>query len=130
MSSSSVARVLDGLGDAREWLEDFYRDLHAHPELSHEERRTAKNVAERLRASGCEVHEQVGGTGVVGLLGNGEGPVVLLRADMDALPVREATGLPYASTAVATTGGCVSPLVATSGAPTQSLEPQTSGPGQ
>ena len=102
MVSSSVASVLDRLGGARGWLEDFYRDLHAHPELSHEERRTAKNVAERLRASGCEVHEQVGGTGVVGLLGNGEGPVVLLRADMDALPVREATGLPYASEATAT----------------------------
>ena len=99
---SSVASVLDRLGGARGWLEDFYLDLHAHPELSHEERRTAKNVAARLRASGCEVHERVGGTGVVGLLRNGDGPVVLLRADMDALPVREATGLPYASEATAT----------------------------
>ena len=103
MASSSVASVLDGLGGARGWLEDFYRDLHAHPELSHGERRTATSVTDRLRASGCDVHEKVGGTGVVGLLANGEGPVVLLRADMDALPVREDTGLPYASEAVATT---------------------------
>ena len=57
-----------------------------------------RKVAERLREAGCEVHEGVGGTGVVGILRNGEGPTVLLRADMDALPVREETGLAYAST--------------------------------
>jgi hippurate hydrolase len=100
--SSSTAAVLQGIDEVRGWLEDFYRDLHAHPELSHEERRTAARVVERTSAAGCEVHEGVGGTGVVAVLRNGEGPSVLLRADMDALPVREATGLPYASVETAT----------------------------
>lgn len=97
--------VLDRLSEIRGSLEDFYRDLHAHPELSHEEHRTAGIVAERLSAAGVEVHTGVGGTGVVGIVRNGEGPTVLLRADMDALPVAEATGLPYASTVTATTAG-------------------------
>jgi amidohydrolase len=102
MTPSTASPVLQRLGDVRGWQEDFYRDLHAHPELSHQETRTAANVADRLRAAGCEVHAGVGGTGVVAVLRNGEGPAVLLRADMDALPVREATGLPYASTVTAT----------------------------
>jgi amidohydrolase len=98
MTQSSVAPlVLAGLERSRTWQEDLYRDLHRHPELSHQEERTAGLVAERLRGGGYEVHTGVGGTGVVGVLRNGDGPVVLLRADMDALPVREATGLPYAS---------------------------------
>jgi len=99
-SAASVA--LQRLADVRGWQEDFYRDLHAHPELSHQETRTAADVADRLRQNGCEVHTDVGGTGVVGVLRNGDGPSVLLRADMDALPVREATGLPYASSDTAT----------------------------
>ncbi|MFE0512699.1 amidohydrolase [Streptomyces sp. NPDC058964] len=78
-------------------LEDFYRDLHRHPELSLNEHRTAGKLAGRLRAAGFETAEGIGGTGVAGLLRNGDGPVVLLRGDMDALPVREETGLPYAS---------------------------------
>jgi hippurate hydrolase len=86
----------------RGWQEDFYRDLHAHPELSHQETRTAAKVAQRLRDSGLDVYVGVGGTGVIGILRNGDGPSILLRADMDALPVREETGLPYASTATAT----------------------------
>jgi len=94
--------VLAGLDDVRGWQEDLYRDLHQHPELSHEEHRTAAAVAERLRGCGYEVHEGVGGTGVVGVLANGDGPRVLLRADMDALPVREATGLAYASAVTVT----------------------------
>jgi amidohydrolase len=96
-SDSAVPTVLAGLATSRPWQEDLYRDVHRHPELSHQERRTAGLVAERLRGAGFEVHEQVGGTGVVGVLHNGDGATVLLRADMDALPVREATGLPYAS---------------------------------
>ena len=80
-------------------VEGFYVDLHKNPELSHQEFRTASAVAEWLRAAGYEVHTGVGGTGVVGLLRNGDGPTVMLRADMDALPVEEKTGLPYASTA-------------------------------
>src|SRR3954449_11371238 len=80
-------------------LEALYKDVHAHPELSMQETRTAGLAADRLRAAGYEVTTGVGGTGVVGLLRNGEGPTVMLRADMDALPVQEATGLPYASKA-------------------------------
>lgn len=83
-------------------LADFYRDLHEHPELSLQEHRSATQIASALRATGLEVTEGVGGTGVVGVLRNGEGPVVLLRADFDALPVEEKTGLEYASTARAT----------------------------
>ncbi|WP_025156167.1 amidohydrolase [Leifsonia aquatica] len=82
-------------------LEALYRDLHAHPELSFAEHRTAGIVAEQLTALGVEVHTGIGGTGVAGVLRNGEGPTVLLRADMDALPVREQTGLPWASTVTA-----------------------------
>ncbi len=78
-------------------LEALYKDVHAHPELSMQETRTAGLVADRLRTAGFEVSTGVGKTGVVGLLRNGEGPTVMLRADMDALPVEEATGLPYAS---------------------------------
>ena len=96
-SDSPALSVLAGLDDVRSWQEQLYRDVHQHPELPHQEQRTAALVADRLRAAGYEVHQGVGGTGVVGLLRNGEGPAVLLRADMDALPVREATGLPYAS---------------------------------
>ncbi|MEU6069351.1 amidohydrolase [Streptomyces sp. NPDC047082] len=80
-------------------LEGFYRDLHRHPELSLREHRTAGKLAGRLRAAGFETSEGVGGTGVAGVLRNGDGPVVLLRADMDALPVKEETGLSYASRA-------------------------------
>lgn len=78
-------------------LEGIYKDLHANPELSMQERRTAGIAAAWLRRQGYEVAEGVGGTGVVGLLRNGDGPTVLLRADMDALPMEEGTGLPYAS---------------------------------
>src|SRR4051812_39365825 len=96
---SSVLAGLDGIIGR---LEDLYRDVHAHPELSLQEHRTAGKAAERLRTAGYEVTTGVGGTGVVGLLANGDGPTVMLRADMDALPLREATGLPYASSATAT----------------------------
>ncbi|HEY3995434.1 MAG TPA: amidohydrolase [Mycobacterium sp.] len=92
------AAVLHRLPEIRAWQEDLYRDLHQHPELSHQEHRTADLVVGRLRACGYEVHDRIGGTGVVGVLRNGSGPTVLMRADMDALPVQEATGLPYAST--------------------------------
>ena len=86
-------------------LEDTYKDLHAHPELSHHEERTAGIVAAALRAAGYTVAERVGrypdglqAFGVVGILKNGPGRTVLVRGDMDALPVTEETGLPYAST--------------------------------
>lgn len=77
----------------------FYQDLHRNPELGFQETRTAGLVAERLAGFGFEVTTGVGGTGVVGVLRNGDGPTALLRADMDALPVEERTGLAYASTA-------------------------------
>src|ERR1700724_3692842 len=78
-------------------LESVYKDIHSHPELSMQENRTAGIAADRLRTAGYEVTTGVGKTGVVGLLSNGDGPTVMLRADMDALPLEEATGLPYAS---------------------------------
>ena len=80
-------------------LEEVYLDLHAHPELSFAEVRTAGIAARWLREHGYDVIGGVGGTGVVGILARSHGPVVLLRADMDALPVQEATGLAYASSA-------------------------------
>ena len=79
-------------------IERLYTDLHRHPELSFAEFRTARIVAERLREMGLEVRTGIAGTGVVGSLDNGSGPVVALRADMDGLPVLEETGLDYAST--------------------------------
>ena len=106
---SAATTVLSDLEVCRPWQEDFYRHLHQHPELSHQEQQTAAAVAERLRGSGYEVTEGIGGTGVVGILRNGDGPSVLLRADMDALPVREATGLPYASEATASAGDSAEP---------------------
>ena len=104
---TSADEVLDGLDRIRAWQEDFYRDLHSHPELSGHESRTSDAVAERLAAWGFEVHRP--GGGVVGVLANGTGATVLARADMDALPVTELTGLPYASTqtAVDETGATV-----------------------
>lgn len=79
-------------------LEAIYQDLHQHPELSMQEVRTARVVADYMETLGYEVAREVGVTGVVAVLRNGAGPTVMLRADMDALPVTEATGLPYAST--------------------------------
>src|SRR5580704_1594341 len=94
--------VLNGLASLIPNLEALYKDVHAHPELSMTETRTAGLAADRLRTAGYEVTSGVGKTGVVGLIRNGDGPTVMLRADMDALPVEEATGLSYASTVKAT----------------------------
>jgi amidohydrolase len=103
MSDGSASdAILRELHDELDDLEALYKDIHSHPELSMQEKRTAGLVAERLKTAGYEVTEGVGRTGVVGLLKNGDGPTVMLRADMDALPVKEATGLPYASTVTAT----------------------------
>ncbi len=79
-------------------LEALYRDLHAHPELSLMEVKTAAKIASELRAAGFAVTENFGGTGIVGVLKNGAGPTLLIRTDLDGLPVQEETGLPYAST--------------------------------
>jgi hippurate hydrolase len=99
MSETKTLQALDGMLPD---LEALYKDVHSHPELSMQETRTAGLAAGRLRAAGYEVTTGIGKTGVVGLLRNGEGPTVMLRADMDALPIQEATGLAYASNATAT----------------------------
>src|SRR5437016_2657015 len=100
--TSASDTLVAHINDLLPGLESFYTDVHAHPELSMQETRTAGLAADRLRANGFDVTTGVGKTGVVGLLDNGDGPGVMLRADMDALPVREETGLPYASTVTAT----------------------------
>jgi hippurate hydrolase len=90
-------------------LVGIYKELHSHPELSGYEEQTASLIAKELRAAGCQVTEHVGkydnskhkAYGVVGMMKNGDGPTVLVRTDMDALPVQEETGLPYASKVVA-----------------------------
>jgi hippurate hydrolase len=91
--------VLIGLDERVPDLEALYRDLHEHPELSFQEHRTAAVMADRLVTAGFEVATGVGMTGVVGVLRNGDGPGVLLRADMDALPVQEIELVPYRSSA-------------------------------
>jgi amidohydrolase len=101
-STGSPAKVLAGLQGLLPSVEALYTDVHAHPELSMQESRTAGLAADRLRTAGYEVTTGVGKTGVVGLLRNGDGPTVMLRADMDALPIEEMTGLPYASKVKAT----------------------------
>src|SRR5436305_8468051 len=100
-TQKKFGRVLASLDGLLPDLESVYKDIHSHPELSMQEERTARIAADHLRAAGYDVTTAVGKTGVVGLLRNGDGPTVMLRADMDALPVQEATGLPYASTVTA-----------------------------
>lgn len=93
-----LAALVDaGLTKDQSNLAELYRHLHANPEVSLEEVLTAKRMATELRNAGFEVTENVGGTGVVGVFKNGAGPTVLVRTDLDALPVTEKTGLPYAS---------------------------------
>jgi hippurate hydrolase len=92
-----VAAVKEKLAGDLDRLEEFYKQLHAHPELSLHEEKSAARLATELRMLGFEVTEKVGGHGVVAVLKNGAGPTVLVRTDMDALPVTEKTGLPYAS---------------------------------
>lgn len=110
-TATASEHVLKNLDRLNLDLEALYKDLHAHPELSMQETRTAALAADWLRRAGYEVTTGVGKTGVVGLLRNGEGPTVMLRADMDALPIKEATGLSYASQVTTTdTEGKVVPV--------------------
>lgn len=102
MAQDTASIVLSNLNKLLPELETLYKDVHSHPELSMQETRTAGIAADRLRKAGFEVTSGVGKTGVVGLLRNGEGPTVMLRADMDALPIAENTGLDYASKISAT----------------------------
>ena len=97
-----VSQVLSGQEGIADWQQELYKDVHRHPELGNQEVRTAGKAAGQLQDLGFEVHQKIGSTGVVGILKNGDGPTVLMRADMDALPVTEDTGLPYASTDTAT----------------------------
>lgn len=99
---AAARKVLATEGEITPWQEELYKGLHQHPELSDHETKTAAKAVQVLREAGYDVHDGVGGTGLVGILRNGDGPVVLARADMDALPMREETGLPYASTDEAT----------------------------
>src|SRR3569832_999799 len=101
-TAPKAQNILANLGALVPDLESVYKDIHSHPELSMQESRTTGIAADRLRAAGYDVTTGVGKTGVVGVLRNGDGPTVLLRADMDALPVREQTGLPWASTETVT----------------------------
>jgi amidohydrolase len=94
--------IVANIDDLLPELQSIYTNIHTHPELSMQETQTAALAADRLRAAGFDVIMEIGKTGVVGMLQNGKDPVVMLRADMDALPVQEATGLPYASKATAT----------------------------
>ena len=98
MSHEPNGSIFAGVGPMLDDVEALYKDVHRHPELSMQEERTAALAADRLNAAGFDVTTGVGTTGVVGLLRNGDGPTVMLRADMDALPVQEQTGLDYAST--------------------------------
>lgn len=99
---SESANIRRGLNALLPALESIYKDIHSHPELSMQEVRTSQMAADQLRSAGYEVTTGIGKTGVVGLLRNGDGPTIMLRADMDALPVKEATGLPYASESTST----------------------------
>ena len=101
-SERHPANVFTGLSILLSDLEALYKDIHSHPELSMQGNRTAGIAAEHLRSADHDVTTGIGKTGVICVLKNGDGPTVMLRADMDALPVREATGLPYASSLTAT----------------------------
>jgi len=100
-TNANAAALSDAIQADMPQLMALYHDIHANPELSMQEVRTAGIAAKHLQDNGFEVTTGVGKTGVVGLLRNGTGPTVMLRADMDALPIREATRLDYASTATA-----------------------------
>src|SRR3954469_20522220 len=94
---SAAATLSDAIRADMPQLMTLYRDLHANPELSMQEVRTPAKLAAEVRKLGFDVTEHVGKTGVVAVMKNGPGPVLLIRADMDALPVTEQTGLPFAS---------------------------------
>ena len=102
-SPASAATLQESIRGDMPQLMALYRDLHEHPELSMQEMRTPAKLAPEMRKLGFDVTEKVGKTGLVAVMKNGPGPVLLIRADMDALPVKEQTGLPFASKARGTT---------------------------
>jgi len=91
---SHAAQILDAISGQLPWQVELYKHFHQHPELGLAEHETSARIASELGALGYEIHK-IGGTGIVGVLANGAGPVVLARADIDALPVTENTGLDY-----------------------------------
>lgn len=95
--STKIANLLKDCREDLSWQREFYEDLHAHPELSHEEERTAGRILERLRTFDCEIVQPIGGFGTVAIFRNGPGPTALFRADFDGLPVQEETAVAYAS---------------------------------
>src|ERR1700719_3269837 len=100
--SAQMTHKVDGIGAEQvnaiyPEIEKLYIDLHRNPELAFHEERTAATLAAHVKAFGYEVTSSVGGTGVVAILKNGPGPVVMLRTELDALPIEEKTGLPFAS---------------------------------
>ena len=100
LSSGLANKVIQTVDADAERITEIFKDIHQHPELGFMETRTAGIVAKELKALGYEVKTGIGKTGVVGIMKNGEGPIVLYRGEMDAVPVKETTGLPYASTAM------------------------------
>ncbi|HSJ40568.1 MAG TPA: M20/M25/M40 family metallo-hydrolase, partial [Xanthobacteraceae bacterium] len=96
-SPATAATLSDSIHADMPQLMTLYRELHAHPELSMQEVWTPAKLAPEMRKVGFKVTEHVGKTGLVAIMRNGPGPVLMLRADMDALPVKEQTGLPFAS---------------------------------
>ncbi|MFL1486033.1 amidohydrolase [Marinobacter sp. LN3S78] len=109
---SLTDQVIEGAAGVHEKAIEWRHDIHQHPELGNQEHRTAELIAEHLRSLGMEVETDIGTTGVVGVLKGGKpGPVVGLRADMDALPVKEATGLPYASDVIQEYQGKETPVM-------------------
>ncbi len=95
--SARLRQLQEELDKEMNSLIELYKHLHAHPELSYHEQKTAATLAEELRKLGFEVTEKIGGHGIVGVFKNGSGPTIMVRADMDALPIAEQTGLEYAS---------------------------------
>ncbi|HHU67286.1 amidohydrolase [Corynebacterium sp.] len=97
---SDIARLLAHHDVDLSWQQSFYEDLHERPELSGHEHETAEKIAAKLEDFDCEVTTHIGGFGIVAVFRNGEGPTALFRADFDALPITEKTGVPFASTRV------------------------------
>lgn len=114
-----MADPFEGLDRINEWQEELYVHFHKNPELSMAEKETAAEITRRLESFGYQTH-QIGG-GVVGLLDNGDGPTVLFRADIDALPVEEDTGLPYSSEVPGVMHACGHDFHITSGLGTAAL---------
>jgi amidohydrolase len=103
-----IARSLDAQYSR---IDALYKDIHQHPELGFQEQRTAAKLAAELKALGYEVTEGIGKTGIVGIYKNGPGPTVMVRTELDALPLEEKTGLPYASKAKQTLRGAETPVM-------------------